>query len=97
MPTILAPLVALPLAFCPPLPENGYMPDPAYAEALWAAGPATAESTGGSPSLTAAVADVQLTLDRLLAAIPVITRNLDHSDAQHTRVVDAILERLGAA
>lgn len=48
-------------------------------------------AAGGSPSLTAAVADVQLTLDRLLAAIPVITRNLDHSDAQHTRVVDAIL------
>ena len=29
------------------------------------------------------VADVQLTLDRLLAAIPVLRRNLDHSDAQH--------------
>ncbi|SCL21548.1 transcriptional regulator, GntR family [Micromonospora rhizosphaerae] len=48
-------------------------------------------AASGSPSLAAAVADVQLTLDRLLAAIPVITRNLDHSDAQHTRVVDAIL------
>lgn len=46
---------------------------------------------GGSPSLAAAVADVQLTLDRLLAAIPVLKRNLDHSDVQHTRVVDAIL------
>ncbi|MFD0747792.1 FadR/GntR family transcriptional regulator [Phytohabitans flavus] len=45
----------------------------------------------GSPSLAAAVADVQLTLDRLLAAIPVIKRNLDHSDDQHTRVADAIL------
>jgi DNA-binding FadR family transcriptional regulator len=45
----------------------------------------------GSPSLAAAVADVQLTLDRLLAAIPVIKRNLDHSDDQHSRVVDAIL------
>ncbi|MGN9907355.1 FadR/GntR family transcriptional regulator [Phytohabitans sp. LJ34] len=48
-------------------------------------------AASGSPSLTAAVADVQLTLDRLLAAIPVIKRNLDHSDDQHTRVVDAIL------
>ncbi|MGN9776782.1 FadR/GntR family transcriptional regulator [Micromonospora sp. H33] len=48
-------------------------------------------AASGSPSLAAAVADVQLTLDRLLAAIPVITRNLDHSDAQHTRIVDAIL------
>ncbi|MER7456112.1 FCD domain-containing protein [Micromonospora sp. NPDC126480] len=48
-------------------------------------------AASGSPSLAAAVADVQLTLDRLLAAIPVITRNLDHSDEQHARVVDAIL------
>jgi len=45
----------------------------------------------GCPSLAAAVADIQLTLDRLLAAIPVIRRNLDHSDSQHARVVDAIL------
>jgi len=48
-------------------------------------------AAGGSPSLHGAVADVQLTLDRLLAAIPVIPRNLDHSDAQHDRIVDAIL------
>jgi DNA-binding FadR family transcriptional regulator len=45
----------------------------------------------GSPSVAAAVADVQLRLDRLLAAIPVIRRNLDHSDMQHTRIVNAIL------
>jgi len=48
-------------------------------------------SATGSPSVAAAVADVQLRLDRLLAAIPVLRRNLDHSDAQHTRIVDAIL------
>jgi DNA-binding FadR family transcriptional regulator len=48
-------------------------------------------AASGSPSLAAAVADVQMVLDRLLAAIPVIKRNLDHSDVQHTRVVDAIL------
>lgn len=48
-------------------------------------------AVAGSGTLTAAIADVQLTLDRLLGAIPVIRRNLDHSDAQHTRVVDAIL------
>jgi DNA-binding FadR family transcriptional regulator len=48
-------------------------------------------AASGSPSLAAAVADVQLSLDKLLAAIPVIPRNLDHSDAQHTRIVDAIL------
>jgi DNA-binding FadR family transcriptional regulator len=49
-------------------------------------------SASGCPSLHAAVADVQLALDRLLAAIPVIKRNLDHSDAQHDRIVDAILQ-----
>jgi DNA-binding FadR family transcriptional regulator len=48
-------------------------------------------AASGSPSLAAAVADVQLSLDRLLAAIPVIERNLDHSDVQHGRIVDAIL------
>ncbi len=48
-------------------------------------------TASGSPSLAAAVADVQLTLDRLLAAIPVIAKNLDHSDAQHAHIVDAIL------
>jgi DNA-binding FadR family transcriptional regulator len=45
----------------------------------------------GSESVAAAVADVQLRLDQLLAAIPVIRRNLDHSDVQHSRIVDAIL------
>jgi DNA-binding FadR family transcriptional regulator len=48
-------------------------------------------AASGSQSVAAAVADVQLRLDQLLAAIPVIRRNLDHSDAQHARVVDAIL------
>ncbi|HEY2950767.1 MAG TPA: FCD domain-containing protein [Micromonosporaceae bacterium] len=51
----------------------------------------------GSPSLASAIADVQLNLDRLLGAIPVIRRNLDHSDAQHTRIVDAILAGDAAA
>ncbi|GII20614.1 FadR/GntR family transcriptional regulator [Planosporangium mesophilum] len=46
---------------------------------------------GGSPSLAQAIADVQLRLDQLLAAIPVLRRNLDHSDDQHTRIVSAIL------
>jgi DNA-binding FadR family transcriptional regulator len=48
-------------------------------------------STSGSASVAQAIADVQLRLDELLAAIPVIRRNLDHSDAQHRSVVDAIL------
>jgi DNA-binding FadR family transcriptional regulator len=51
----------------------------------------TIAAASGCPSLAAAVADVQLTLDRLLAAIPVLPRNLDHSDAQHAGIVDAIL------
>lgn len=46
---------------------------------------------GGSPSVAHAIADVQLRLDGLLAAIPVLPRNLDHSDAQHARVVESIL------
>jgi DNA-binding FadR family transcriptional regulator len=54
-------------------------------------------AASGSPSLAASVADVQLTLDRLLAAIPVIKRNLDHSDSQHDRIVDAILHGDAAA
>jgi DNA-binding FadR family transcriptional regulator len=48
-------------------------------------------AASGSTSVAAAIADVQLRLDRLLAAIPVLRRNLDHSDAQHARIVDAIL------
>ena len=46
--------------------------------------PAAPGDRGGQrqrPSVAAAVADVQLRLDQLLAAIPVIRRNLDHSDA----------------
>ncbi|HEX6870995.1 MAG TPA: FCD domain-containing protein [Micromonosporaceae bacterium] len=54
-------------------------------------------AAGGSVSLAASIADVQLTLDRLLAAIPVLRRNLDHSDAQHTRIVEAILAGDAAA
>jgi DNA-binding FadR family transcriptional regulator len=48
-------------------------------------------AASGSASVAQAIADVQLRLDQLLAAIPVLRRNLDHSDAQHARVVEAIL------
>jgi DNA-binding FadR family transcriptional regulator len=48
-------------------------------------------AASGSASVAAAIADVQLRLDRLLVAIPVIRRNLDHSDVQHAAIVDAIL------
>ncbi|MGH8862397.1 MAG: FadR/GntR family transcriptional regulator [Jatrophihabitantaceae bacterium] len=46
---------------------------------------------GGSASVTAVVADVQMRLDELLRAIPVIPANIAHSDQQHAAVVEAIL------
>lgn len=46
---------------------------------------------GGSASVTAVVADVQMRLDELLRAIPVLPVNIAHSDAQHAAIVDAIL------
>lgn len=51
---------------------------------------AIAEVTG-SASLIAAVADVQMSLGDLLAAIPVLAVNIEHSHGQHTAVVEAIL------
>jgi DNA-binding FadR family transcriptional regulator len=46
--------------------------------------------TAGSPSLAAAVADVQLRLSDLLAAIPLLEKALRHSDQQHARLLEAI-------
>lgn len=46
---------------------------------------------GGSASVTAVVADVQMKLDELLRGIPVIAANITHSNAQHAAIVDAIL------
>jgi DNA-binding FadR family transcriptional regulator len=46
---------------------------------------------GGSALVTAVVADVQMRLDELLRAIPVIPGNIAHSDKQHAAIVDAIL------
>jgi len=45
----------------------------------------------GSPLLLAAVTDAQLRIGELLAAIPVLSANLAHSDRQHAAVVEAIL------
>ncbi|WBQ04166.1 FadR/GntR family transcriptional regulator [Kribbella sp. CA-293567] len=45
----------------------------------------------GSPSLTSAVADVRMRLNALLDAIPLLERNIVHSDEQHRAVVEAIL------
>lgn len=46
---------------------------------------------GGSASVTAVVADVQMRLDELLRAIPVLATNIAHSNVQHAAIVDAIL------
>lgn len=45
----------------------------------------------GSPSLAAVCTEVQTRLDDLLAAIPVLARNIEHSHAQHDAIVKAIL------
>ncbi len=51
---------------------------------------AIAEVTG-SPSLTSATADVRMRLNELLDAIPLLERNIEHSNEQHQAIVDAIL------
>ena len=45
----------------------------------------------GSESVTAAVAEAQVRLGELLTAIPVLRRNIEHSNAQHRAVIEAIL------
>jgi len=45
----------------------------------------------GSPLLTASVVQARVRLVDLLNAIPMLGRNLDHANAQHARIVHAIL------
>jgi DNA-binding FadR family transcriptional regulator len=45
----------------------------------------------GSPSLTTAVADIRTRVNELLDAIPLLAANIEHSNAQHRRIVEAIL------
>lgn len=45
----------------------------------------------GSASLAAAVADVRMRLNDLLDAIPLLPRNIRHSEQQHAAVVAAVL------
>ena len=52
---------------------------------------AIAEVTG-STSLTAAVADVRMRVNELLDAIPLLQRNLAHSNDQHRGIVTAVLD-----
>jgi GntR family transcriptional repressor for pyruvate dehydrogenase complex len=44
-----------------------------------------------SPRLIEAVTDVQAQLHEMLSAIPVLPRNIEHSNQQHTRIVRAVL------
>ncbi len=45
----------------------------------------------GSPRLTASVVEARVLLVDLLNAIPMLSRNLDHANVQHARIVRAIL------
>jgi DNA-binding FadR family transcriptional regulator len=45
----------------------------------------------GSPSLTTAVADIRTRVNELLDGIPWLPANIEHSNAQHRTVVEAIL------
>lgn len=51
---------------------------------------AVAEATG-SASLTSAVAEARMRVNRLLDEIPLLPPNLEHSNAQHSAVVSAIV------
>lgn len=51
----------------------------------------------GSPSLTAAVADVQVRLSDLLASIPRLEPAIEHANDQHAMVVQAIADGDGPA
>ncbi|MFJ1734175.1 FadR/GntR family transcriptional regulator [Streptomyces sp. NPDC088254] len=46
----------------------------------------------GSPSLTARYAAVRASVNDLLDCIPLLVRNLEHSQRQHTAIVEAVLE-----
>ncbi|MCB5170331.1 FCD domain-containing protein [Streptomyces bambusae] len=47
----------------------------------------------GSPTLTAQYAAVRATVNELLDCIPLLVRNLEHSQQQHEVLVEAVLER----
>ncbi|KAB1989392.1 GntR family transcriptional regulator [Streptomyces populi] len=46
----------------------------------------------GSPSLTARYAAVRASVNDLLDCIPLLVRNLEHSQRQHTALVEAVLD-----
>jgi GntR family transcriptional repressor for pyruvate dehydrogenase complex len=51
----------------------------------------TVATLTGSPRTVEAVTSVQAALHEMLLAIPVLEANIKHSDAQHARLVDAVL------
>lgn len=51
----------------------------------------TIASLAGSPRIVAAVTDVQSVLHEMLGRIPVLDRNIEHSDRQHREILEAIL------
>ncbi|WP_338776728.1 FCD domain-containing protein [Streptomyces sp. DG1A-41] len=52
----------------------------------------TLAELSGSPTLTAQYAAVRATVNDLLDCIPLLVRNLEHSQRQHTAVVEAVIE-----
>ncbi|MDX2292173.1 MULTISPECIES: FadR/GntR family transcriptional regulator [Streptomyces] len=52
----------------------------------------TLAELSGSPSLTAQYAAVRATVNDLLDGIPLLVRNLEHSQHQHTALVEAVLD-----
>ncbi|MFD3568403.1 FadR/GntR family transcriptional regulator [Streptomyces sp. NPDC058671] len=52
----------------------------------------TLAELSGSPTLTAQYAAVRATVNDLLDCIPLLVRNLEHSQHQHTALVEAVLD-----
>ncbi|MFG2363195.1 FadR/GntR family transcriptional regulator [Streptomyces mirabilis] len=52
----------------------------------------TLAELSGSPSLTAQYAAVRSSVNDLLDCIPLLVRNLEHSQRQHTALVEAVLD-----
>ncbi|MEU5613474.1 FadR/GntR family transcriptional regulator [Streptomyces sparsogenes] len=52
----------------------------------------TLAELAGSPSLATQYAAVRATVNDLLDRIPLLVRNLEHSQAQHTALVEAVLD-----
>ncbi|MER7899981.1 FCD domain-containing protein [Streptomyces sp. NPDC096046] len=52
----------------------------------------TIAGLSGSPTLTAQYAAVRATVNDLLDCIPLLVRNLEHSQRQHTALVEAVIE-----